>query len=208
LASILGVIAAGWAIAKLAQRCRVQPASALWLGILNPLTILHLIGGIHNESIMLGFAVVGMDVALRGIDKLHASIRLSMSTAWPAWLLVFGGGVLISAAGMVKVTGSIGLGFVGMALARLFTQRLQWKHWLAISTAAGIFVAVLAFTIAAFTVRSGIGLGRFTGQGGAATTRSWLAISTAIGVTYGFIGMMLGLGDHTEAILTITRGVG
>ncbi|APT82675.1 polyprenol phosphomannose-dependent alpha 1,6 mannosyltransferase MptB [Corynebacterium ammoniagenes] len=208
LASILGVIAAGWAIAKLAQRCRVQPASALWLGILNPLTILHLIGGIHNESIMLGFALVGMEVALRGIDKLHASFRLSMSTAWPAWLLIFGGSVLISAAGMVKVTGFIGLGFVGMALARLFTQRLQWKHWLAISTAAGTFVAVLAFTIAAFTVLSGIGLGWITGQGGAATIRSWLSISTDIGVTSGFIGMMLGLGDHTEAILTVTRAVG
>src|SRR5699024_4983108 len=38
--------------------------------------------------------------------------------------------------------------------------------------------------------------------------RSWLSISTDIGVTSGFIGMMLGLGDHTEAILTVTRAVG
>src|SRR5690625_2071389 len=128
LASILGVIAAGWAIAKLAQRCRVQPASALWLGILNPLTILHLIGGIHNESIMLGFALVGMEVALRGIDKLHASFRLSMSFAWPGWLLILGGGALISAAGMVKVTGFIGLGFAGMALARFLHQRRSEEH--------------------------------------------------------------------------------
>ena len=81
------------------------------------------------------------------------------------------------------------------------------KHWLAISTAAGICVAVLAFTIAAFTVLSGIGLGWITGQGGAATIRSWLSISTDIGVTSGFIGMMLGL-ITPEAILTVTRAVG
>src|SRR5699024_8696065 len=146
-----------------------QPASALWLGILYPLTIVPLIGGLHNDTIMLGFDLVGMQVAIQAIDKLHATIRLSLSTASHAQLPVCDGIVLISAAGMVKVNGFIGLGFVGMVLARLFTQRLQWKHWLAISTAAGTFVAVLAFTIAAFTVLSGIGLGWITGQGGAAT---------------------------------------
>lgn len=207
-ASILGVIAAGWAISRLAVRCRVAPSSALWLGILNPLSILHLIGGIHNESIMLGFALVGMELALRGIDKLQASTSLSMSSAWSAWLLIIGGGVLISAAGMVKVTGFIGLGFAGMALARFFAQRLNLKPYLAISSAAGILLAVLLATIAAFTVLSGIGLGWITGQGGAVSIRSWLSVSTDVGVTSGFMGMMLGLGDHTEAILSVTRAVG
>lgn len=208
VASILGVIAAGWAISRLAVRCRVAPSSALWLGILNPLSILHLIGGIHNESIMLGFALVGMELALRGIDKLQASTSLSMSSAWPAWLLITVGGVLISAAGMVKVTGFIGLGFAGMALARFFAQRLNMKPYLAISSAAGILLAVLLATIAAFTVLSGIGLGWITGQGGAVSIRSWLSVSTDVGVASGFMGMMLGLGDHTEAILSVTRAVG
>ncbi|MGP5004338.1 polyprenol phosphomannose-dependent alpha 1,6 mannosyltransferase MptB [Corynebacterium casei] len=208
VASILGVIAAGWAISRLAVRCRVAPSSALWLGILNPLSILHLIGGIHNESIMLGFALVGMELALRGIDKLQASTSLSMSSAWPAWLLIIGGGVLISDAGMVKVTGFIGLGFAGMALARFFAQRLNLKPYLAISSAAGILLAVLLATIAAFTVLSGIGLGWITGQGGAVSIRSWLSVSTDVGVASGFMGMMLGLGDHTEAILSVTRAVG
>lgn len=208
VASILGVIAAGWAISRLAVRCRVAPSSALWLGILNPLSTLHLIGGIHNESIMLGFALVGMEFALRGIDKLQASTSLSMSSAWPAWLLIIGGGVLISAAGMVKVTGFIGLGFAGMALARFLAQRLNMEHYIAISSAAGILLAVLLATIAAFTVLSGIGLGWITGQGGAVSIRSWLSVSTDVGVASGFMGMMLGLGDHTEAILSVTRAVG
>ena len=208
ITSVLGVIAAGWAITSLAKRCRVQPAAALWLGILNPLTILHLIGGIHNESLMLGFVLVGMELALRGIDKLHTSARLSMSFAWPGWLLILGGGALISAAGMVKVTGFIGLGFAGMALARFLHQRVEMMSWLAILAAAGYFIIILLATIAAFTVISGIGLGWITGQGGAATIRSWLSVSTDVGVASGFIGMMLGLGDHTEAILSVTRAVG
>lgn len=208
ITSLLGVVAAGWAITALAKRCRFHPATALWLGILNPLTILHLIGGIHNESLMLGFVLVGMELVLRGIDKLGASTSLSMSTAWPGWLLTFLGGTLISAAGMVKVTGFIGLGFAGMALARFLFRRTSMKQWLSISAAAGYFVAVLILSIGAFTLASGIGLGWVTGQGGAATIRSWLSISTDVGVASGFMGMMLGLGDHTEAILSVTRAAG
>lgn len=208
ITSLLGVVAAGWAITALAKRCRFHPATALWLGILNPLTILHLIGGIHNESLMLGFVLVGMELVLRGIDKLEASTSLAMSTAWPGWLLTFLGGTLISAAGMVKVTGFIGLGFAGMALARFLFRRTSMKQWLSISAAAGYFVAVLILSIGAFTLASGIGLGWVTGQGGAATIRSWLSISTDVGVASGFMGMMLGLGDHTEAILSVTRAAG
>ncbi|HLR48161.1 MAG TPA: polyprenol phosphomannose-dependent alpha 1,6 mannosyltransferase MptB [Corynebacterium sp.] len=208
ITSLLGVVAAGWAITALAKRCRFHPATALWLGILNPLTILHLIGGIHNESLMLGFVLVGMELVLRGIDKLEASTSLSMSTAWPGWLLTFLGGTLISAAGMVKVTGFIGLGFAGMALARFLFRRTSMKQWLSISAAAGYFLSVLILSIGAFTLASGIGLGWVTGQGGAATIRSWLSISTDVGVASGFMGMMLGLGDHTEAILSVTRAAG
>lgn len=208
ITSLLGVVAAGWAITALAKRCRFHPATALWLGILNPLTILHLIGGIHNESLMLGFVLVGMELVLRGIDKLEASTSLSMSTAWPGWLLTFLGGTLISAAGMVKVTGFIGLGFAGMALARFLFRRTSMKQWLSISAAAGYFLSVLILSIGAFTLASGIGLGWVTGQGGAATIRSWLSVSTDVGVASGFMGMMLGLGDHTEAILSVTRAAG
>src|SRR5699024_2503394 len=33
ITSLLGVVAAGWAITALAKRCRFHPATALWLGI-------------------------------------------------------------------------------------------------------------------------------------------------------------------------------
>ena len=47
----LGCVALiGWAVVQLARRCGVIPQAAVWLGVLNPLTILHLVGGIHNEA--------------------------------------------------------------------------------------------------------------------------------------------------------------
>lgn len=199
--SLVGIIAAGWAISRLATRCRVAPEAALWLGILNPLTTLHLVGGIHNESFMLGLALVGVELGLRAVNDSHAA-------RWRVWALFIASGVLISCAGMVKVTGFIGLGFVGMAAAR----RLVDKHGVpAVRAVLGAGLAqllLLAVSIAAITIITGIDIGWIFGQGGAATIRSWLSATTSVGVGAGFLGMLLGLGDHTEAILSVTRTVG
>lgn len=206
LISLLGLIAAGWAISRLAGRCRVNPVTALWLGMLNPLTILHLIGGIHNESILLGLMLVGMELGLRGVDKLGGRNGHSVDVSGGAGLLVFSA-VLIASAGMVKVTGFLALGFVGMNFARHLV-RMGRGPVVAIAVAVTVQVVLLVLTVAAVTAATGIGLGWVTGQGGAASIRSWLSMTTDIGVVAGFIGMLLGLGDHTDTMLLITRAVG
>nr|WP_156230958.1 polyprenol phosphomannose-dependent alpha 1,6 mannosyltransferase MptB [Corynebacterium occultum] len=201
LLSLAGVLVAGWAVVMLAKRCRVNPSAALWLGILNPLTVLHLIGGIHNESVMLGFALLGLEIGLRGIDHLDAGVR----NRGIAFIML--SGALISCAGMVKVTGFLSLGFVGMALARHLHCR-GLPRWASISLAVAGQVAVLVLTVGLVTLVSGIGLGWVTGQGGAATIRSWMSVTTDAGVIAGWLGMLLGMGDHTAAILVITRAAG
>ena len=206
LLALLGLIAAGWAISRLARRCRVNPVTALWLGMLNPLTILHLIGGIHNESILLGLMLVGMEVGLRGVDKLGGRNGQSVDASGGAGLIILSA-ALISSAGMVKVTGFLALGFVGMNLARHLV-RVGRGPVAAIAAAVAVQVALLVAAVAAVTAATGIGLGWVTGQGGAASIRSWLSMTTDIGVGAGFFGMLLGLGDHTDTMLTITRGVG
>ncbi|MDO5513175.1 polyprenol phosphomannose-dependent alpha 1,6 mannosyltransferase MptB [Corynebacterium sp.] len=206
LVSLLGLVAAGWAISRLARRCRVNPVTALWLGMLNPLTILHLVGGIHNESILLGLMLVGLEVGLRGVDKLGGRNGQPVDPAGGAGLIIVSA-ILIAGAGMVKVTGFLALGFVGMNLARHFL-RVGRGPVVSVILAAVIQVALLVATIAVVTVATGIGLGWVTGQGGAASIRSWLSITTDIGVIAGFFAMLLGLGDHTDTMLLITRGAG
>ena len=36
----------------------LRAKAAIWLGAMNPLLILHLVGGIHNEALMLGLMLV------------------------------------------------------------------------------------------------------------------------------------------------------
>ena len=206
LVSLLGLIAAGWAISRLARRCRVNPVTALWLGMLNPLTILHLVGGIHNESILLGLMLVGLEVGLRGVDKLGGRNGQPVDPASGAGLIILSA-ALIACAGMVKVTGFLALGFVGMNLARHFL-RVGRGPVVSVLLAVLVQVALLLATIALVTAVTGIGLGWVTGQGGAASIRSWLSMTTDIGIVAGFLGMLLGLGDHTDTMLLITRGAG
>lgn len=201
LVSVLGLVAASWAVSRLARRCNVPPTTALWLGILNPLTILHLVGGIHNESVLLGLLLVGVEVGLRGINHLE---RGSGRTGWSLILL---SAALITCAGLVKVTGFIGLGFTGMALAAHLT-RGGMNKWSSILAAAAVKTAAMLATVAVVSVVTGIGLGWVTGQGGAATIRSWMSLTTDLGVIFGFLGMLLDLGDHTAAALGLTRAVG
>lgn len=199
--SLLGVGIMAWAVVQLAKRSRVIPQAALWLGILNPLTILHLIGGIHNEAILLGLLLAGVELGLRAAD----SIKLLLWEHAFFWLIA--SGFLISCAGMVKVTGFLGLGFTGMAVARSFRliEKSPLFSWIA---AISIQSIIMISSIAIITLISGVGLGWVTGQGGAVTIRSWLSLSTAIGVIFGWVGSQLGLGDHTEAVLVLCRAVG
>ena len=66
---LLGVGLIVWATPRLARRCGVAEVSALWLGAANPLLIMHLVAGIHNEALMLGLMLAGTEFALRGIDS-------------------------------------------------------------------------------------------------------------------------------------------
>ncbi|WJY68090.1 polyprenol phosphomannose-dependent alpha 1,6 mannosyltransferase MptB [Corynebacterium auris] len=196
--SLLGIAAAAWGVIALSRRCGVASSAAVWLGILNPLTILHLVGGIHNEALLLGFVLVGVEVGLRGVDALRTRPARAAG-------LVCASGFFIACGGMVKITGFIGLGFVGMALARAWSARLgPWG----LAAAAAAQTALLAASVLAVTWITGIGFGWITGQGGALEIRSWLSLTTDIGVIAGFIGMLLDLGDHTEAMMAVARVAG
>lgn len=201
LVGITAMLAGAWATTKLARRCGVEPVAALWLGIVNPLTILHLVGGIHNEGLMLGLILVGMELGLRGVDELGG--RAASAKGWAEFLA---SGVLLACAGLVKVTGFVGLGFTGMAYARALRRR----RGVAVSllAAGAVQTAVLAATAAAASLASGAGFGWLHSQGGAAQIRSAYSLTTNVGVAAGEAGMRLGLGDHTDAMLTVTRGAG
>lgn len=196
LVSILGLALAGWALVRLARRCGVPSQTAMWLGVLNPLALLHLVGGIHNEAAMLGLLLAGLELVLRGVDKVK---RPTTSR----WILIIAGLALITAAGLVKVTALMALGFAGVAIARWFGGSIK-DLILAASISAGVALVVGA----SLSLGTGVGFGWITSQGGATEIVSWMSFSTVMGLASSFLGMFLGLGDHQEVALTLFRTLG
>ncbi len=43
-----------WAAPRVARHVGANGAAALWICVLNPLVIIHLMGGVHNEMLMVG----------------------------------------------------------------------------------------------------------------------------------------------------------
>lgn len=97
LISVLSFAAIAWSIPLIARKLGGDPTLALWLGVANPVMILHLIGGMHNESTMVALVSVGLLLCLHnryiaGIALIAVSVSLK-ATAFIAipfvvWLMM------------------------------------------------------------------------------------------------------------------------
>lgn len=205
LVELLGVGLIVWATPRLARRCGVAEVSALWLGAANPLLIMHLVAGVHNEALMLGLMLAGAEFALRGIDAprlLPASWKRPGPDWEPLGMLV-AGAVLIVLSSQVKLPSLLALGFVTMALAYRCGGNLR-----ALLATGGGMAALSLAVMALVGWASGLGFGWIYTLGTANVVRSWMSPPTLLALGTGQVGILLGLGDHTTAVLGLTRAIG
>ncbi len=207
LVVLAGVGLIVWATPRLARRCGVAEVSALWLGAANPLLIMHLVAGIHNEALMLGLMLTGAEFALRGLDLARSPRFLPSSWKpgpdWDPLLMLLAGAVLITLSSQVKLPSLLALGFVTMALASRCGGTLK-----ALLLSGGAMTALALGVMALVGWASRLGFGWIYTLGTANVVRSWMSPPTLLALGTGQVGIMLGLGDHTTAILGLTRGIG
>jgi alpha-1,6-mannosyltransferase len=215
LVVLAGVGLIVWATPRLARRCGVAEVSALWLGATNPLLFMHLVAGIHNEALMLGLMLAGTEFALRGIDSQHRLLPPPLfwpqgrqqwtdrlSGLQPLGMLIIGA-VLITMSSQVKLPSLLALGFVAMALAHRWGGTLR-----ALLLASGGLGALSVTVMAIIGWASGLGFGWLFTLGTANVVRSWMSPPTLLALGTGQVGILLGLGDHTTAVLSLTRAIG
>jgi alpha-1,6-mannosyltransferase len=186
--AVAGLVLIVWALPRLARRVGASPVFALWLGAANPLVLFHLVSGVHNEALMIGLMLVGLELALR---------RPAMGPA------LLGGTALIAAAAQVKVPAVLALGFVVVWCARHRGGRLSDLGWAA-ATIGGVALA----TTVAIGLGTGLGFGWIGALGTPNVVRSWMSVATELGLLGGVIGSVLGLGDHITSVLALTRDIG
>ena len=172
ITAAVSIAVLGWGIVALARATGHDPSAALVLGPLNPLILLTLLGGMHNDGLMIAFVVVGLVVAIRGRPVLGAFVcLLGAEVKAPAILAV------------IFIAWWSGKGRRPMAKA---------------STIAGYGV-LAAGSLAALSLLSGLGWGWIDAVVAPGKVVSWLDPVTAVGLALSHAAGALGIGAHAKA---------
>ncbi|MGI9617044.1 MAG: polyprenol phosphomannose-dependent alpha 1,6 mannosyltransferase MptB [Acidimicrobiales bacterium] len=123
LIAVIGLVIAAIAVNDLAKGLGRDPVDALVLGFANPLVLLHLVSGAHNEAIMLAFLVTGVTIGRR-----------------PRWR--FAGMALCAMAAAIKLPAILAVAFIGWPWV-LEADRLR-ERLVRIATASGLAFVVIA----------------------------------------------------------------
>lgn len=117
-------------VVRLARRCRIDPARAVWLTVANPFLLLHAVSGLHNDALMTPLVVAGIGLALA--RRPHLAV------------------VLLAAAACVKVTA---LALVPVVAVHAAWQLPTWPGRLRVlvgTTALGVGSFALAVQLSGY----------------------------------------------------------
>jgi hypothetical protein len=179
--ALIGVVLIALGVPVLARSVGRDPAAALALAVLNPLVLLVLLGGAHNDALMLGLLVAGCAAARRN----HILIGL----------------LLCALAAEVKVPALIGALFIGW----WWSDGASWRQRLARISAA-ILTAVALMAVIGLV--SGLGWRWLDGLSNPGVVVSWLDPVTAVGLLLSHVAGALGFGGHAAAYVQSARAVG
>ncbi|MHB8329055.1 MAG: polyprenol phosphomannose-dependent alpha 1,6 mannosyltransferase MptB [Acidimicrobiales bacterium] len=182
LMAIGGVGLIALAIPSLARSMGRDPAYVFTLAVLNPVTILHLVGGAHNDALMLGLLAVGLALARRG--KPVAGI------------------VVCALAAAVKVPAAIGILYIGWEwMGRGVPVRARVRPVVTAGLIAGVVMGALSFV-------TGLGWSWVMNLATPGTVRSWVAPATGAGILLTDIAHLVRIGIPLHTMLSLTRLLG
>ncbi|MHB8795387.1 MAG: polyprenol phosphomannose-dependent alpha 1,6 mannosyltransferase MptB [Candidatus Nanopelagicales bacterium] len=183
LAAVLGVALIAWFLPRLARLHGIDPARALWLGVLNPVVLMHLVAGAHNDALMVGLVVTGLALAAE------------RSCAWAAVAVTLGATVKPIALLALPFTGLLWAGRDGSWLDRI-------RAWLQTALVAAVTLASVFLAVGAGT---GVVSAAFGTPSGVLT---WLSPTTAIGRPVGLLLTWAGLTADASTALSVVRLLG
>ncbi|GGT52754.1 polyprenol phosphomannose-dependent alpha 1,6 mannosyltransferase MptB [Streptomyces purpureus] len=172
-----------WGLLRLAQARGTTPTGALWLGALNPLLLIHVVGGMHNDGLMAALVLWAVVWTLR--DR---------------WVL---GSGLVGLAMMVKSPAALTLLFLGVLLVRAARGPLPAR----LATAFVLPGLVAGAVAAAATLLAGTGFGWLRTQSVAATIHTALSLTSDVGLGLGELGRLL-LGTDPDPVKAAVQKAG
>ncbi len=174
-----------FALPRLAGRLGGDPAVTLWLVVANPLTVVHLIGGPHNDLLMTGLLATG---TLLMLERRHIA------------------GIALGTMAMaIKASAGIALPF----LVLIWAARLPGDRRAALLRAGAGSVAVFGTTFAGITWLSGVGLGWVPALDTPSLIVNWMSLPTAAGeLAYGLVSPFGHVSKHPFILVCRLLGSG
>jgi alpha-1,6-mannosyltransferase len=183
LTNLVGLALLLWALPRLVRHLGGSLPVATWLAIAGPLTVVHLVGGPHNDLIMIGFLAAGTALVL---DRQHVA-----------------GMALVTLGVAVKASAAVALPF----LVWVWAGHLSSTRWRAFARACACAVAVFATVFAAVTLLAGVDLGWVTMVNASSRLVNWLSLPTAAGeLLHAVFGGLFDL--SRDPFVTVTRILG
>jgi len=172
-----------WSAPRVARHVGADGSVALWICVLNPLVIVHLMGGVHNEMLMVGLMMAGIALTFAGR---HVA-----------------GAALIAVAVAVKATAVLALPF----MVWVWVRHRGGNRVRAFLEASAASVATFVAVFAVLSGLAGVGLGWLTALAGSVRIINWLTIPTAVAnLTEAIGGLFVPVNFY--AVLEVTRLAG
>ena len=183
LSAVVGVVLIAVFLPRLASCHGIDPDRALWLGVLNPVVLMHFVAGAHNDALLVGLVVAGLALA---------------SEQRCAW-----GAVSVSLAVAIKPIALIALPFVGLLWSGI------GSGWGRRIRAWALSVVVLVCTLASVYLVAGAGQGVLAAAFGTpAGVLTWLSPTTAVGKIVGTLTTAAGITANATPVLAVLRTAG
>jgi alpha-1,6-mannosyltransferase len=176
-----------WAAPRIARHIGTSGAAALWICVLNPLVIIHLMGGVHNEMLMVGLMMAGIALTM----KRHPVAGIA----------------LVAVGVAVKATAALALPFLVWVWVRQLRERRRREQATAFAEAAVGSVLIFVAVFAVLSAAAGVGLGWLTALAGSVKIINWLTLPTAAANLINVVGGLFG-SVQFYAVLEVTRLVG
>ena len=183
LLEVAAVVALGIGVAALARALGRDPGEAFALCALNPIVLITLVDGAHNDALMAALLTWGVVLALRR--------RLVWAVA------------VCACAAAVKAPAALGLAFI--AWTWLGSRAAVRERLRPIAVSVGVTAVVFSL----WTLLAGFGWGWVANLTSNGAVRSWDAPMTALGLALADTGHVLGWHAlSVTTMLTLTRGLG
>jgi alpha-1,6-mannosyltransferase len=182
---VSGLAAMVWALPRLVGQLGGRLPITMWLAVASPMTVIHLIGGPHNDVLMLGFLTTGVLAALRGKHAVAIA--------------------LVTVGMLIKPTAAVALPFLVWVWANHLPGSHRVRNFLrAGAISVGIFAVV--FVAGTWLSLGSFNLGWVTGLQAPTLVTNWLNFPTGLGqVVYTLVHLVINVPE--SPFVTIARAL-